>query len=73
MVESFTISTPLSQTTPVDRVRDTKREAIEQDRKRKRFKKSGGSALFPEAGDEPADQNPPEENKKSGKILDILI
>jgi hypothetical protein len=72
MADSF-ISTPLHQTTPVDRLRDSKREAVDRYGKRPRPKKPEGRPPRPEEEEKPETPDLEEETKKSGKILDIVI
>ncbi|RPH86805.1 MAG: hypothetical protein EHM75_07095 [Desulfobacteraceae bacterium] len=72
MADSF-ISTPLNQTTPVERLRDSKREAVDRYGKRPRPKKPEGQAPMPEEKEQSGVPDIEEESKKSGKILDIVI
>ena len=72
MADSF-ISTPLNQTTPVDRLRDSKREAVDRYGKRPRPKKPEGQPPMPEEEENSATPDLEKETKKSGKILDIVI
>jgi len=72
MADSF-ITTPLHQTTPVERLRDSKREAVDRYGKRPRSKKPEGHPPPPEEKEQPGIPDFEEETKKSGKILDIVI
>ena len=72
MADSF-ISTPLNQTTPVDRLRDSQREEVDRYGKRPRWKKPEGRLPEPEEKEESGTPDFEEETKKSGKILDIVI
>jgi hypothetical protein len=72
MADSF-ISTPLHQTTPVDRLRDSKREVVDRYGKRPRPKKPEGQPPRSEEKENPDTPDLEEETKKSGKILDIVI
>jgi|GEM_PF-5829461 hypothetical protein len=72
MADSF-ISTPLHQTTPVDRLRDSKREAVDHYGKRPQPKKPEGRSPSPEEKEKSGTPDLEEETKKSGKILDIVI
>jgi hypothetical protein len=72
MADSF-ISTPLHQTTPVGRLRDTKREAVDRYGKRPRPKKPEGQPPKPEEKEKSGTPDLEEETKKSGNILDIVI
>ncbi len=67
------ISTPLHQTTPVDRLRDSKREAVDRYGKRPRPKKPEGQTPRAEEEEKPETPDLEEKTKKSGKILDIVI
>jgi hypothetical protein len=73
MVDRFTTTSSLGQTTPVDRVRDSRRGGIDQEGKRKRLKKPVPSAPVSAGGLEAEDPGPSEDVKKSGKIVDIVI
>ena len=72
MADSF-ISTPLHQTTPVDRLRDSKREAVDRYGKRPPSKKPEGPPPRPEEEEQSGTPDLEGETKKSGKILDIVI
>jgi hypothetical protein len=72
MADSF-ISTPLNQTTPVDRLRDSKREAVDRYGKRPRPRKPEVQTPMPEEEEKSGVPDIEEETKKSGKILDIVI
>jgi hypothetical protein len=72
MADSF-ISTPLNQTTPVDRIRDSKRETVDRYGKRPRPKKPEGQPPEPNDIEQTGAPDIEEETKKSGKILDIVI
>jgi hypothetical protein len=72
MADSF-ISTPLNQTTPVDRLRDSQREVVDRYGKRPRPKKPEGQSPRPEEEEKPETPDIEEEAKKSGKIVDIVI
>lgn len=72
MADSF-ISTPLNQTTPVDRFRDSKRDPVDRYGKKPRPKKPEGQPPRPEENENSATPDHEEETKKSGKILDIVI
>jgi hypothetical protein len=73
MAESFATVPALGQTAPVDRLRDSRRGALDQEGKRKRPPKGESSAPAPGIGPEPPDSAPAEENKKSGHLVDIVI
>jgi hypothetical protein len=72
MADSF-LSTPLHQPTPVDRLRDSKRELPDRYGKNPRPKKPEGQPPMPEEKEKSGTPEPEEEAKKSGKILDIVI
>ena len=72
MADSF-LSTPLNQTTPVERLRDSKREGLDRYGKRPRPKKPEGPPPRPEEKENAGTADLEEETKKSGKILDIVI
>jgi hypothetical protein len=72
VADSF-MTNPLNQTPPVERLRDSKREAVDRYGKRPRPKKSGGQAPAAEENEKPEALNLEETPKKSGKILDIVI
>jgi hypothetical protein len=72
MADSF-LSTPLNQPTPVDRLRDSKRELPDRYGKRPRPKKPEGPPRMPEEEEKSVAPDLEEETKKSGKILDIVI
>jgi hypothetical protein len=72
MADSF-ISTPLNQTTPVERLRDSKREVVDRYGKRPRPKKPDGPPPRPEEEEKSGTPDIEAETKKSGKILDIVI
>lgn len=72
MADSF-ITSPLQQTTPVERLRDSKREAVDRYGKRPRPKNPEGQPPPTEENEQPGIPELEEETKKSGKILDIVI
>ena len=72
MADSF-ISAPLNQTTPVDRLRDSKREVVDRYGKKSRPKKPEGQLPRREENEQSGTLDLEEETKKSGKILDIVI
>jgi hypothetical protein len=72
MADNF-ITTPLHQTTPVERLRDSRREAVDRYGKRPRSKKPEEQPPAPEEKEQSGIPDREEETKKSGKILDIVI
>lgn len=74
MAEPIHSTAAMSQTKPVERLRDSKREAIDQDGKRRRPRKSADPVPEErEAVETDQTDGLNEENKQSGKILDILV
>ncbi|MBI5584061.1 MAG: hypothetical protein HY892_09575 [Deltaproteobacteria bacterium] len=73
MAEIFAQVPSLGQTAPVDRVRDSRRGAIDQEGKRKRPRKSEPSAPASGTGSESPDSGSAEDHKKSGHLVDIVI
>jgi hypothetical protein len=72
MADTF-ITAPLQQTTPVERLRDFKRESMDRYGKRSRAKKPEGQPPPPEEKEQPGIPDREAENKQSGKIVDIVI
>lgn len=73
MAENIPGALPLSQTTPVERVRDSRREAIAREGKRRNPKKSGPPTPGSVEALEPEDSGDPAAAKNSGNIVDIVI
>lgn len=73
MAESFTTAAGLGQTTPVERVRPSLREAIDRERPGKRPRKPGAPAPLPVEGPEAEEPESAEELKRSGRLVDIVI
>ena len=73
MAESFTTAAGLGQTTPVERVRPSLREAIDRERPGKRPRKPGAPDPPPAEGPETEDPGSAEDIKKSGRLVDIVI
>ena len=67
------VSTPLNQMTPVERLRDSQREAVDRYGKRPRPKKSEGPLPRVEEKEQSGTSDLEEETKQSGKVLDIVI
>ena len=67
MADSF-ISTPLNQTTPVDRLRDSKREAVDRYGKRPRPKKPEGQTPKPDEKENPEPRTSKKKPKNPGKF-----
>lgn len=72
MADSFTTVPSLGQTAPVERVRDSRKGAIDQEGKRRRPRKEEPSAPA-SAGPEALEAGAPGETKKSGNLVDIVI
>lgn len=73
MAENIPGALPLGQTTPVERVRDSRREAIDREGKRRTPKKSGPPTPAASEALDPEDPGDPGAAKNSGNIVDIVI
>lgn len=73
MAENIPGALPLGQTTPVERVRDSRREAVDREGKRRNAKKSGPPAPASVNASEPEDPGDPAVAKNSGNLVDIVI
>jgi hypothetical protein len=73
MAENIPGTLPLGQTTPVERLRDSRREAIDREGKRRNPKKSGPPAPAAVNASETQDAGDPAVAKNSGTIVDIVI
>jgi hypothetical protein len=73
MAEQFTPAAALGQTAPVDRLRDSRKGAIDREGARRRPRKPGAPAPAAGPGPEPEDPGDAGTAKPSGNIVDIVI